>query len=90
MPTYLGEEVSQEFVDMILRVYKQAYEAAHPTHQAPTGDDATILAGLEDVITTGGPEADGLARYLANPPVVGDTSAQGRVWPKEGWPTPAA
>jgi hypothetical protein len=93
MPTYLGEEVGQAFLDMLVRVYRQGYEAAHPTHQPPMQDDVTLIADMEATITLGGPDADGMARYLANPPVMvteGPLAGQilgggGQAWPKEGW-----
>lgn len=67
MPQYLGQEVSDEFTAMIVRVYKQQYEATHPEHQLPAEDDATILADLEHYQVTGGPHASVLGRYMGNP-----------------------
>src|SRR5262245_38247720 len=82
MPTYLGQEVSQAFLDYILWTYKEGYIAAHPTHAAPAEDDATLLANMEGTVTLGGPDADAMARYLANPPIAGQSfvAGHGQVW----------
>jgi len=60
MPTYLGQDVSQDFIDMINRVYKEQFAAGHPLHQAPPDDDFTGV--LEAAGVHGGPGACTLAR----------------------------
>lgn len=72
MPQYRGEEVGQDFLDMITRVYKEQYEAAHG--EPMEDDDATIVAALEAANVTGGPEASALARepIVEEPPVEGE------------------
>ena len=71
MPTYLGEEVDQSFLDMVTRVYRQQFEAAEPTHTPTPDDDATIIATLEGAQIHGGSGACAIARdYAVNPPPV--------------------
>ena len=62
MRSYLGEDVSQETLDMLVRTYKGGYAAVSPDHQEPEGDDEALLAELEAAEVRGGPDADALGR----------------------------
>lgn len=70
MPQYLGEEVGQEFLDMIMRVYKEQHEAEHADHIVPPTDDVGIVALCEAAQVRGGPDAAALGRkHAVDPPV---------------------
>ena len=71
MPTYLGEDIEQETLDMMVRVYREQFEAAEPTHTPTADDDAAILATLEGIGIHGGSGSCAVARdYAVNPPPV--------------------
>lgn len=61
MPTYLEEEVGQEFLNSIVATYKAQYVARHPEHKDAETDDAALTARMETFEVTGDSEAAQLA-----------------------------
>lgn len=68
---YMGQDVDQSFIDLIVQTYKDQFVAADEAHAAPPTDDVGIVALCEAAKVTGAAEACDLGRMHAITPPVG-------------------